>query len=181
MYNKLINKINNAMKQFNSTTSKNKTLIDNAKKGVAKYTAELNSLKEEDPIQYFKQKMKYCMYNFEQYTLLMEFFEQKKKEVKMCKIEDIFKLEMINSINILEMIANIIIGYQEKLDLQFRMKKFDSAYDSIDLIVKDLERLWLVRNKYSHLNQTVNNLYKVKEFIKISKEYYQGGKDEAQN
>lgn len=141
----------------------------------------LNSLKEEDPIQYFKQKMKYCMYNFEQYTLLMEFFEQKKKEVKMCKIEDIFKLEMINSINILEMIANIIIGYQEKLDLQFRMKKFDSAYDSIDLIVKDLERLWLVRNKYSHLNQTVNNLYKVKEFIKISKEYYQGGKDEAQN
>ena len=88
---------------------------------------------------------------------------------------------MINSINILEMIANIIIGYQEKLDLQFRMKKFDSAYDSIDLIVKDLERLWLVRNKYSHLNQTVNNLYKVKEFIKISKEYYQGGKDEAQN
>ena len=54
-------------------------------------------------------------------------------------------------------------------------------YDTVDLYVKDLERLWLVRNKYSRLNQTVENLYKVKGFIKISIEYYQGGKDEAQN
>ena len=141
----------------------------------------LNAMKEEDPIQYFKNKMKYCLYNFEQYTLLMDFFSQKKKEINMCQIDDIFKNEMINSINILEMIAMVIIGYQEKVNLQFRLKSFKHAYDSIDLIVNDLERLWLVRNKYSRLNQTVNNLLKVKEFIKISIEYYQGGKDEAQN
>ena len=101
----------------------------------------LNSLKEDDPIQYFKQKMKYCMYNLEQYTLLNEFFEQKKKEINMCKIDEIFKLEMINSINILQMITNVIIGYQEQLDLQFRLKAFKHAYDSIDLLVNDLERL----------------------------------------
>jgi len=141
----------------------------------------LNSFKEDDPIKYFKEKMKYSMYSLEQYTLLMDFFDQKKKEINMCKIEDIFKMEMTNSINILEMIAMIIIGYQEKVDLQFRLKTLKHAYDSIDLIVKDLERLWLVRNKYSRLNDTVNKLYKTKEFIKLSIEYYQGGKDEAQN
>ena len=125
--------------------------------------------------------MKYCLYNLEQYTLLMNFFDQKKKEINMCKIDDIFKLEMVNSINILEMIAMIIIGYQEKVDLQFRLKTLKHSYDSIEIIIKDLERLWLVRNKYSRLNNTVNNLLKVKEFIKISIKHYQGGKDEAQN
>jgi hypothetical protein len=141
----------------------------------------LNALKEEDPIKYFRDRIKYCIYNYEQYTLLMDFFNQKKKEINMCQIEDIFKNEMINSINILEMIATVVIGYQEELDLQYRLKAFKNAYDSIDSIVKDLERLWLVRNKYSRLGQTVNNFNKVKEFIKISIEYYQGGKDETQN
>lgn len=141
----------------------------------------LNSLKEEDPIKYFIRKMQGCVYNFEQYTLLMDFFKQKKKEIELCQIEEIFKNEMINSINILEMIAMIIIGYQEEIDLQFRLKTLKHAYDTVDLYVKDLERLWLVRNKYSQLNQTVENLYKVKGFIKMSIEYYQGGKDEAQN
>ena len=141
----------------------------------------LNALKEEDPIKYFRDRIKYCIYNYEQYTLLMDFFNQKKKEINMCQIEDIFKNEMINSINILEMIATVVIGYQEEIDLQYRLKAFKNAYDSIDSIVKDLERLWLVRNKYSRLGQTVNNFNKVKEFIKISIEYYQGGKDETQN
>ena len=77
------------------------------------------------------------------------------------------------------MIAMLIIGYQEDVDLQFRLKSLKHSYDSVDLLVKDLERLWLVRNKYSRLNQTVKLLEKVKEFIKISIEYYQGGKDEA--
>ena len=139
----------------------------------------LNAMKEEDPIQYFKNKMKYCKYNFEQYTLLMDFFNQKKKEINMSKIDDIFKSEITNSINILEMIAMLIIGYQEDVDLQFRLKSLKHSYDSVDLLVKDLERLWLVRNKYSRLNQTVKLLEKVKKFIKISIEYYQGGKDEA--
>ena len=139
----------------------------------------LNAMKEEDPIQYFKDTMKYCKYNLEQYTLLMDFFNQKKKEINMCKIDENFKLEMINSINILEMIAMLIIGYQEKVDLQFRLKTLKDSYDSVDLLIKDLERLWLVRNKYSRLNQTVNLLQKVKKFIKISIQYYQGGKDEA--
>ena len=87
------------------------------------------------------------------------------------KIDEIFKLELINSINILEMIAMVIIGYQEKIDLQFRLKALNHSYDSVDLLVKDLERLWLVRNKYSRLNQTVKLLRKVKKFIKISIEY----------
>ena len=139
----------------------------------------LNAMKEENPIQYFKEKMKYCKYNLQQYTLLMDFFSQKKKEINMCKIDDIFKLEMINSINILEMIAMVIIGYQETEDLQFRLKTLKHSYDSVDLLITDLERLWLVRNKYSRLNQTVKLLEKVKKFIKISIEYYQGGKDEA--
>ena len=122
--------------------------------------------------------MKYNLYNLEQYTLLMDFFKQKKKEINMCAIDQLFKDEMINSINILEMLANIMIGYNEMLDSQFRFDKFNEAYESVDLIIKDLKRLWLVRNKYSRLNYTIQNLLKIKEFIIKSIDYYQGGNDE---
>lgn len=141
----------------------------------------LNSFKDENPIEYFKTKMKYNLFNFEQYTLLMDFFNQKKKEINMCEIDEIFKDEIINSINILEIIAMVNIGYQENIELIYRLKTFEYAYNAINGVIKDLEKLWLNRNKYSHLNQTVNNLLKVKEFIKNSIEYYQGGKDETKN
>ena len=64
------------------------------------------------------------------------------------------------------------------LDSQFRFDKFNEAYESVDLIIKDLKRLWLVRNKYSRLNYTIQNLLKIKEFIIKSIDYYKGGNDE---
>lgn len=138
----------------------------------------LNSFKEDNPVEYYRRRMKYNLYNLEQYTLLMDFFKQKKKEINMCAIDQLFKDEMINSINILEMLANIMIGYNEMLDSQFRFDKFNEAYELVDLIIKDLKRLWLVRNKYSRLNYTIQNLLKIKEFIIKSIDYYQGGNDE---
>ncbi len=142
----------------------------------------LKSYTVENKIEYFISKMKHNnLFNYEQFVLIMEFFEQKKKEIALCKIDDVFKDELINSINILEIVAKVNIGYQENVGKELRIKILGNAYDSIDSIINDLERLWLVRNKYSRLNQTVDNLLKMKEFIKISLEYYQGGKDETQN
>lgn len=141
----------------------------------------LNAMKEENPIQYFKTKMVYNLFNSKQYELLIDFFNQKRKEISICNIDQLFKDELNNSIDILEMIANINIGYQEKIDVDFRLNKLSVAYNAIENIEKDLEKIWLIRNKYSHLSMTIANLEKVKEFIKKSLDYYQGGKDETKN
>lgn len=141
----------------------------------------LNAFKENDPIDYFKNKIKYNLFNQSQFTLLMDFFKQKKKEIEMCDIEQLIKDELNNSINILEMMAMINISYQESVDLHFRIDMLNEADQILNVIIEDLRRLWLVRNKYSRLDKSVGNLLKVKEFIKISKEYYQGGKDETKN
>ena len=111
----------------------------------------------------------------------MDFFKQKKKEIEMCDIEQLIKDELNNSINILDMMAMINISYQESVDLHFRIDMLNEADQILNVIIEDLRRLWLVRNKYSRLDKSVGNLLKVKEFIKISKEYYQGGKDETKN
>lgn len=141
----------------------------------------LKSFLDENPIEYYKNRMKYNLYNFNQFILMMDFFNQKKKEIDLCNIDQLFKDEMKNSIAILEMAARIIIGYQEDVDVNYRLKEFGKAYESLDNIVLDLKKIWLVRNKSSRLNDSVENLIKIKKFIKMSIEYYQGGKNGTQN
>lgn len=138
----------------------------------------LNSFKEEDPIKYFKTRMKYNLLNHQQFNLLMDFFNQKKKEINVCEIDEIFKKELINSIDILQIIAKVCIGYQEEIDLKQRLKEFKEAEALIDNTIEDLKKLWLVRNKSSRLEKSVKNILKMKEFIKISIEHYQGGTNE---
>ena len=141
----------------------------------------LKSFLDENPIEYYKNRMKYNLYNFNQFILMMDFLNQKKKEIDLCNIDQLFKDEMKNSIAILEMAARIIIGYQEDVDVNYRLKEFGKAYESLDNIVLDLKKIWLVRNKSSRLNDSVENLIKIKKFIKMSIEYYQGGKNGTQN
>ena len=138
-------------------------------------------MKEQDPVEYYKRRMRYNLYNFDQYKLLMEFFEQKKKEIDLCKIDELIKDEFKNSIDILIMNANIIISYQEKVDVLFRINKLKEADQLIDKIILDLEKNWLVRNKSSRLNNSIENLLKVRKFIKLSIEHYEGGKNGAQD
>ncbi len=141
----------------------------------------LKSFLVDDPIDYYKTKMKYNLYNRNQFVLIMDFFEQKKKEVNLCEIDQLFKDEIKNSISILEMAARIMIGYQENDEINFRLKELKKAYESIENIILDLRKIWLVRNKSSRLNDSVENLLTIKKFIKMSIEYYQGGKNGTQN
>lgn len=141
----------------------------------------LNSFKEENPVDYYKQKMKYNLYNFNQYNLIIDFFNQKLKEIELCDIDNLCKDEFKNSIDILKMNANIIIAYQEEVDVQFRIEKLKEADQSIDKIILDLKKCWLVRNKSSRLSMSIENLLKVQKFIKLSIEYLRGGKHGTQN
>lgn len=141
----------------------------------------LHSFKETDQIEYFKRKIKSNLFSKEQYILLLDFLKQKKKEINMCAIDELFKAEMINSFELLEVIAKVNIGYQENIGLEFRLKALEEAYQSIDGIISDFKKLWLVRNKYSHLDESVENLLKIKEFAMRSINYYRGGKNGTQN
>lgn len=141
----------------------------------------LNSFKEENPINYFKTKMKYNLLNYEQFKLLDDFFEQKKKELTLCNVETIFKDEVINSIEILQMIAKVSLSYQESIALDIRLDLLNKAIESTDGLIQELSRIWLVRNKFSGLNKSIENLKKMKRFAQLSKDYYQGGYNEKKN
>lgn len=136
----------------------------------------LNSFKEKEPIEYFRSHMKYNLLNFEQYKLLIEFFNQKQKEINICSIDSIFKKELCNSIDILKLLASINVGYNETIDLNFRIKCFKEVIENIEEIKKDLKDIWLYRNKYSRLDKSLEELNKVKQFAIMSIDYYQGGK-----
>lgn len=135
----------------------------------------LNSFKEEDPIEYFRSRMKYNLFNFEQFTLIMEFFKQKKKEIYMCEIDELFKKELSNQVDILMLIACINVGYQESIDKEFRIKCFNEVINNVEKVKEDLKELWLTRNKYSHLDKSLEELNKMKKFAMMSIDYYKGG------
>lgn len=141
----------------------------------------LNAMKEEDPIQYFTSKMKYNYLSLEEYYLLNDFFDQKKKELSLSKVDSLIKDEINHSISLLQTIMKISFGHQTKQDLNYRILCFEDAIHSIDGLIRELKRLWLVRNKYSGLNKTIANLEKVKIFAIKSLDFYKGGAHETQN
>ena len=57
------------------------------------------------------------------------------------------------------MMALKALGYSMNTSSE---EELNEAYESVDLIIEDLKRLWLVRNKYSRLNYTIQNLLKIK-------------------
>ena len=120
--------------------------------------------------------MKYNLFNYEQYKLIIEFFNQKQKEINICNIDSIFKKELCNSIDILKLLANINVGYNETIDLNFRIKCFEEIIENVEKVKKDLKDIWLYRNKYSRLDKSLEELNKVKQFAIMSIDYYQGGK-----
>ncbi len=141
----------------------------------------LNSFKEDDPITYFRTRMKYNLFNLKQFELIMEFFEQKKKEIEICHIDEIFKKEFKNSINILELLAKINVGYQEQIDSQYRIQKFEEVINDVPKVIDELRAIWLERNKYSKLDSSVDELLKMKEFAIKSINYYQEENNETKD
>lgn len=133
----------------------------------------LNSFKENDPIEYFRTKMKYNLLSKEKFNLLIEFFNQLIKEVNICEIDKLFKLELINSLEILKLIASVNVGYREDIDLSYRLERFDYVINNVDKVIDDLRFVWLARNKQSKLNKSIDELFKLKEFAKRSVTFYQ--------
>ncbi len=141
----------------------------------------LNALKEKDPIQYFTSKMKYNYLSLEEFILLNDFFEQKCKELSFADVDSLVKDEIIHSINVLKTIMKVSLAHQPKVDIEYRLACLKEAIGSIDGLILELKRIWLIRNKYSGLDKTILNLEKLKEFAIKSLDFYEGGAHETQN
>ena len=86
---------------------------------------------------------------------------------------------MINTADLLYGLTNLNYAYNEKLKDNERIKLLEEAKVILEKYCVDLKDVWLQRNKYSQLDNTLNYIYKVIRFIDLSIEYYKGGANEA--
>lgn len=130
-------------------------------------------------VEYFKEQIKYNCMDKENYFVLTGFLKNKVREFKGVIKDKLIKKEMINTADLLYGLTNLNYAYNEKLKDNERIKLLEEAKVILEKYCVDLKDVWLQRNKYSQLDNTLNYIYKVIRFIDLSIEYYKGGANEA--
>lgn len=130
-------------------------------------------------VDYFKEQIKYSCMDKENYFVLTGFLRNKVREFKGVIKDKLIKKEMINTADLLYGLTNLNYAYNEGLKDKERIKLLEEAKVILEKYCVDLKDVWLQRNKYSQLDNTLNYIDKVIRFIDLSIEYYKGGANEA--
>lgn len=138
----------------------------------------VNALKETDePVSYFQNVMQHSIYNKENYVLLCNYLEGKIKEYKLVIKDKLVRKEMISTASLVLTFAHLNYAYNK--DEKDKIKYLEKAQKGLEKYVSELPDIWLARNKYSDLDDTLEMFGKVLKFIQISVEHFKGGTNEA--
>lgn len=133
--------------------------------------------KPEDQITYFKQKMRDKILSYQKYMHISFYFLKKEKEIIDSRVDQLVKDELSHSIRFVQMLLKVNIALNDEIDLGFRQDAIKDVLESKTIIIDELTRLWMMRNKKSHLDSTIGLITNFMKFVKK----LQGGLNEAKN
>lgn len=126
---------------------------------------------KENPVLFFKNKIKDYMMNYERYLALEDFFENKIKELKRTKLRcydgKLIIDEVLLSIKTIRLINKVRMAYSSEVPLEKKKTFLEEVMDSRDEMYVERKRLWLARNKISDFEESFNH---IDEFIKFADE-----------
>ena len=135
------------------------------------------SFKEENMLEYVKEKMKYNTLSYKKYQSAEEYLNYKKKEIELIKFSDsLIKEEIVWTIEMLSLLLKINVCGNESLDKNIRITLSKEAIKEAKKIKTDLSRLWLQRNKQSSLDETLDYIEKLIKFSEERLKYIEGVK-----
>ena len=135
--------------------------------------------REVDKVGRFKELMKWSTLSYDNYLVLEDFFKLKKKQVANSKVDDIWKKEMNHSIDMVMSLYHVHIALLDQFKNEEKIKYLEKAKKGLSKSMKDLKKIWLVRNKYSYLDKTFDYYNKAIEFIDAFIADLEGGANEA--
>lgn len=131
------------------------------------------------PCKYFDDIIRHNVLNSKNYWLLNNFLLNQIKEFKILLKDKLIKKEMINTAHLVLALVKLNYAYNCEVALSEKKKLLTDAKSLFENYKKDLKDIWLTRNKYSHLDDTLGYIDKEIKFIDLSFEYFEGGANEA--
>lgn len=116
---------------------------------------------EVDPIDYVMDELGDATLTIEKYNALMDFYDSKCNQLVDCNCEDLVKDEIGFAIHMLKTLATFLLALNEDYDNKFRIKRFKEVLKQKEILIKSLKYIWLERNKYSELDNSISKINNV--------------------
>ena len=102
-------------------------------------------------------------YNKANYEVLNDFLKLKKKQAKACKVDKMWKNELIQTIDLIIATTHLNFAFSKECE----NKKFylEKARTELLKAKSDLKKIWLIRNKYSYLDRSLHTFDETVRFI----------------
>lgn len=128
--------------------------------------------KEENPIEYYKQRVKSHIIGYNQYHLLKKFLNDKIEEIQLtslnCEDGDLIKRELLQTIFIIKLVLKVMASYNEEINIEKRKRYLEEVIASKDRLIGEQKELWLLRNKSGGLRDTISYLEGFVHFANIT-------------
>jgi len=132
----------------------------------------LYAVKEDNPIEYYKNIMKNSIYSTVKYKCLLDFFKLKKKQLKLCDVDSIYKKEINHTIDLIVSLAHVNYAFNDECEdkCSYLIKGKTGLTNSKN----GLEKIWLVRNKVGRIDRSFDLYDTALKFIDLSIKYFGG-------
>lgn len=144
------------------------------------------ALKEEDPLQYFEERIKHSKFSILQFELLQKHFDDILTRLELVDMNrndnNLIKEEIKQSVLLLRTIQKINLSFNEEINIDKRINYLKEAIDSKELLIKKHHELWLQRNKTGGLLRSSQVIEKLIYFanIKFKELIIRGEEDEVE-
>jgi hexosaminidase len=130
-----------------------------------------HGIKQEDPLAYFKGKMKQNVFRLHQYQMMTEEFklqlERLKKTHLGCDDSKIILKEMRQSIYLLMILQKFIMTMSDELTLVEKQKYIGEVIDKLPKLISSHQFIWLQRNRRGGLNKSKQRLENLLEIARL--------------
>ncbi len=137
--------------------------------------------KNEDPIGYYKTKIKDSVLSINKYKLLHHFLNNKVEEIQItdlhCDDGELIKKELYQSIYLIKNIQKVMIAFNEDVDIKERIGYLEEVMNSKSHIIDRQKKLWLSRNKSGGLKDSIALLEGFLKFAEYTLDEYKRGEE----
>lgn len=138
-----------------------------------------SATQNENPIEKYKMLMRNSLYDKEHYIILNDFLKMKKKQVKLCKVDEVWKKELNHTVDFVRALSHLNFAFSP--DCENREFYLEKAKKELTKNKLALKKIWLNRNKFSRLDKTNDYYDMMIQFIDLCLNDIRGGTHETKD
>lgn len=124
------------------------------------------ALKEENPVEYYLSKMNDKILTLQKYNALNDFFTIKLNELNESNVDENIKREIRYAVRLVRTFTNMNITINKDVDKQFKINLLKEIIDDEASLIKEIKEVWLLRNKVSGLEKSIEYITNIVIFAK---------------